>query len=455
MAGVSSVSVSVGDSSLNVGETTSATATATYSDGETEQVNPSWSSSDTNIASVNSSGTITGVGEGSADITGTYNDQSGSVTVDVTAVTWYIQVWMDNLIHGGWLEGATVDLGPPGNTATTNEDGYAVFSCTETSPGSCNVGAIDFQAEKSGYLTTKNQISVTSEVTQGRHGLIPNDNIKFDLGFFDNVWRDNGSHGIKQWITNPTIQVQIWNQDFQCLVPNGMECESFIALGTVPSNFESIARTVTADYVPLLTGQMRNANIQTITKPVGTVMSDSCWAISPATVVIVMVDMGDNSGEAGRSYTMSCQSDTAILSALVIMKPGADGYTVGHEIGHVVGMSHPDGYPAVPKPSVMKDDDTGISDWDQYSGFVNYKHRTPGYTSPDTAPSGATINLFDAARSPFQTGGSEWIPVSPFEISRLVGIGVMPPLTQPWSEPVGRTPLPVISRGPLVEEKTH
>jgi hypothetical protein len=137
------------------------------------------------------------------------------------------------------------------------------------------------------------------------------------------------------------------------------------------------------------------------------------------------------------------------------MKPGADGYTVGHEIGHVVGMGHPDDYAAVPKPSVMKDDDTGISDWDQYSGFVNYKYRTPGYTSPDTAPSGTTINLFDAARSPFQTGGSDWIPVSPFEISRLVGIGVMPPLTQPWSEPVGRTALPVISRGPLVEKKTH
>jgi hypothetical protein len=403
---------------------------------------------------VNSSGTVTGVAEGSADITGTFNDQSGSVTVEVTAVKWYIQVWMDNLIHGGWLEGATVDLGPPGNTGTTNENGYALFACTETSPGSCNQGAIDFNAEKTGYLPTKTQISMTSELTQGRHGLIPNDNVVFDLAFFDNVWRDNGARGISQWSSNPTVE--IWNTDFLCLVPNADgTCTSFISLGTEPTSFESIVRPVTESYVPLLTGQMRSANIQTITKPIGTIEFDSCSLVPENTAVIMLVDMIDNSGENGRPYTRRCHLGTQIYSSMTVMKSGANGYTVGHEVAHMVGMRHPDGYDAVPKPSVMKDDDAGISNWDQYAAFVNYKHRSPGTTSPDTAPSGETINLFDAARSPSQTGGSDWIPVSPGEINRLVEIGVIPPPTQSWSEPVGRTALPMLSRGPLVEIKAH
>ena len=69
---VTNLAVSAAATTLAVGQTTTVTATATYSDGTTATVAPTWSSSDTAVATVSSSGTVTAVAAGSATITGTY-----------------------------------------------------------------------------------------------------------------------------------------------------------------------------------------------------------------------------------------------------------------------------------------------------------------------------------------------------------------------------------------------
>ena len=81
---LTSVSVSAGATSLEVGETTMVTATAAYSDNTTATVNPSWSSSNTSIASVSSSGTVTAIAGGTVTVTGTLSGKSGTVDITVT-----------------------------------------------------------------------------------------------------------------------------------------------------------------------------------------------------------------------------------------------------------------------------------------------------------------------------------------------------------------------------------
>ena len=68
---------------LRVGETTTVTLTAHYSDGLEEQVTPTWSSRNTAVATVTTAGTVTAVAEGQAVIWGTYDGRNPSVTITV------------------------------------------------------------------------------------------------------------------------------------------------------------------------------------------------------------------------------------------------------------------------------------------------------------------------------------------------------------------------------------
>jgi RHS repeat-associated protein len=81
---VSSVSVSLSPSSIYVGNTSQASATVTWSDNSTTYTVDSWSSDNTGVATVNSSGVVTGVSAGTANITGTKNGVNGSRMITVS-----------------------------------------------------------------------------------------------------------------------------------------------------------------------------------------------------------------------------------------------------------------------------------------------------------------------------------------------------------------------------------
>jgi trimeric autotransporter adhesin len=71
--------------SIQTGQTVQMTAVGTYNDGSTNTVkNVYWSSSSTSIASVSSSGLVTGVSAGQATITGSSGTVSGTGTITVT-----------------------------------------------------------------------------------------------------------------------------------------------------------------------------------------------------------------------------------------------------------------------------------------------------------------------------------------------------------------------------------
>src|SRR5438067_972940 len=80
-------SVSVTGSTPNVGATTQFSATATLSNGTTQAVTSqaSWQSTDTTVATVSSSGAVTGVDGGNADVRATYSGVAGSLGIAVPA----------------------------------------------------------------------------------------------------------------------------------------------------------------------------------------------------------------------------------------------------------------------------------------------------------------------------------------------------------------------------------
>ena len=75
-----------GDTTIKVDETSQLQATATMSDGTTQTVTNSsaWASAATGIATVSSTGLVTGVSPGQAPITATYQGKSASVTMEVS-----------------------------------------------------------------------------------------------------------------------------------------------------------------------------------------------------------------------------------------------------------------------------------------------------------------------------------------------------------------------------------
>jgi hypothetical protein len=171
---LTTVTVSPSTPSVAVGKTQQMVATGTYDNGTTDTVTDSatWSTSDNTIATVSSSGLVTGVASGTATISATLNGLSGSTTVTVTVANLSsikITSTSQSLFSGqtaqfkatGILQnGNTVDLTDSvtwtsSNTAaaTINSSGLATAQ-TVTSTQTTNVAA------KSGSITS-NAITLT------------------------------------------------------------------------------------------------------------------------------------------------------------------------------------------------------------------------------------------------------------------------------------------------------
>ena len=156
-ARVNSVSVT-GTSSLAIGQSVSLTAFVSVTGDIAETVN--WSSSASGIASVNSSGSVTGVAAGSATITATStadSTKSGSLDVTVTATAqdaWTIMIYM-----------CGADLESNGQTSASSASGYAtgdlkeIYNTRASLPSNVNViveagGAKSWKTTYSSVIST-------------------------------------------------------------------------------------------------------------------------------------------------------------------------------------------------------------------------------------------------------------------------------------------------------------
>jgi uncharacterized protein YjdB len=87
LASTASIGVTLASSSIAIGKTTQATAIVKDSAGNTISKTLTWKSSNTAVATVSSTGLVTGVAAGSASIIASTYSKSGSATVTVTSTT--------------------------------------------------------------------------------------------------------------------------------------------------------------------------------------------------------------------------------------------------------------------------------------------------------------------------------------------------------------------------------
>ena len=148
-------SVGVSGSAPQVGTTAQFSATATLSDGTTVSVTSSatWSSSNTSAAIVNASGAVTGVADGDADITATYQAVSGKAHVTVARqapATFTISGTLRDGASGGILPNVIVEAEPAAagatkRSATTDASGAYAISGLPPGPVTLRVTASTYQ----------------------------------------------------------------------------------------------------------------------------------------------------------------------------------------------------------------------------------------------------------------------------------------------------------------------
>ena len=88
-----SITISPNNASIEKGQTLRFSATGTYSDESTEPITASvlWSSSDTNVATIDTTGLATGISEGTVTITASLGDLSGGTTLQVKEVGLHLE----------------------------------------------------------------------------------------------------------------------------------------------------------------------------------------------------------------------------------------------------------------------------------------------------------------------------------------------------------------------------
>jgi hypothetical protein len=154
------MAVSVTGTAPNVGASTQFTATASMSSGASQAVTSqaTWQPSATSVATVTSSGVVTGVSAGSADITATYQNGSGIAHISVTRLTFTVSGTVTDGTSGGVLPNVNVQAAAPNGTLTTTTNGSGTYSVTGIAAGSVTI-----TASASGYQTTSKTATVVSD----------------------------------------------------------------------------------------------------------------------------------------------------------------------------------------------------------------------------------------------------------------------------------------------------
>ncbi len=165
---VTTVSVSPTSASVQVGATTPLSATVKDQNGNpmTGQT-VSWSSDKTGIATVNSSGVVSGVAAGSATITATSSGKSGTATITVTAAPPPVPVVTTVTVSPGTV---SVQVGSTSNLTATVKDqnGNTMSGQTVTwSSDNTNIATVNSSGVVTGVAAGSATITATSSGKSG------------------------------------------------------------------------------------------------------------------------------------------------------------------------------------------------------------------------------------------------------------------------------------------------
>ena len=167
---------------VSVTEGSTTTLSATVSPGDALDQSISWSSGDEAIATVNSSGTVTGVAVGSATITVTTNDggYTDNITVDVTEVpdVPVTGVSIDQTGPIALTEGNTTTLSATVSPSDATDQGVSWSSSDDAVATVTSNGTVTAEAEGSATITvTTNDGGFTDNITIDVSAPVPSDDV--------------------------------------------------------------------------------------------------------------------------------------------------------------------------------------------------------------------------------------------------------------------------------------
>ena len=138
-------SVSVSGGGPQVGATSQMSATAFFSNNSSQSVTTSanWSSTNTSLATVNSSGIVTGVGVGSVEISATFQNVRGASTISVLAApTFSVNGVVTDATSRGILPNILIGISGGTNVgASTRTDGQGRYTLAGLRAGTMTVSA--------------------------------------------------------------------------------------------------------------------------------------------------------------------------------------------------------------------------------------------------------------------------------------------------------------------------
>jgi len=386
---------------LEIGATTRLVLTAQYSNNTTSEISKTCTVVSDSAVSISSDCIVTALGEGE----GTYTFSSygnASVTITVLAKCCTVAGWVGGYRVGGWLANATVRIGSTAS-ATTDSNGRFELEIDESGILPVVIEASGFYKSE-GYLDVnlgkRTTVSGVKAVHALRYLLPTNATSVFDMNFYDHVFRDKGVRGTRRWASMPTVE--IFTKQMECLETKNNEgkfCSKYKVTSTAtPSAFESsIRRVVNEDFSRLTDEVLAGVSITTKSHAPGTILQvDSCGEGDKISVAYMTPGSSNFRASSGTTYSVAyvCRySSGEIRGVDLIMNQDhlSLHHIFVHEFAHGLGWRHPDGTPAVPRPSIMSTTAT-ISTGDLWSGEVLYKLRPAGSLSPDKDPSGNTMN---------------------------------------------------------------
>jgi len=312
---LTSVAVSLSNTSLTVGDSATATATAHYSNGTQYQVSAAWSSSNSNVASVSQSGSVTARAPGSAVITGTFGGKNGSATVDVREQeSWSLTGRVRSLQSSGSVSTATVNTkSGPSHSGTTNGSGQFRFA------GTANHGTSEVEISKSGFLTRSvylpwAQTDTWNDVTM----------IQQSGGFDYNFWLE--------FIRNSSDDPGGYADEYLWRWNNGNP-NFYIRTTGMSSNDETAIR----NYLPSIVSSFTDGRLG-----VGSIQSGTEDRNQSGWITIKMEELsGNTSGMAtigGDPGWIKLDPKDNLGAECV-----ADHFSLGvfsHEVGHALGFNH-------------------------------------------------------------------------------------------------------------------
>jgi len=154
-------SIAVAGTAPNVGLTAQFTATATMSNGTTQNVTSqaTWQSSNAAIATVNAAGIVTGVAPGDVDITATFQSVAGRQRITVVVRTFTLTGLVTDGTSGGILPNINIQItAGPRTGASTRTDATGNYTL-----GGLEAGAITVTASAVSYDTQDKAITLIAD----------------------------------------------------------------------------------------------------------------------------------------------------------------------------------------------------------------------------------------------------------------------------------------------------